>query len=123
MALRSRRAEWAMQEHRRVVSPAKAERLRRKVEQARREKRKFVAQICGIGILMVLAVVADYLFIQWGRYVRHRQQYHRQGVTNSVAGTNGAAPRSSVKAGASLANAQVVVYHRRNPLGHLARGQ
>ena len=82
-----------MQEHRRVVSPAKAERLRRKSEQARREKRKFVAQIGGIGILMVLAVGADYLFIQWGRYQRHRQWHHREGVTNSVAGTNRAAPR------------------------------
>jgi hypothetical protein len=76
-----------MQEHRRIVSPAKAERLRRKAEQARRKKRKFVAQICGIGVLMVLAVVADYLFIQWGRYVRHRQQNQRQGATNSVAET------------------------------------
>ena len=82
-----------MQEHRRVVSPAKAERLRRKSEQARREKRKFVAQIGGIGILMVLAVVANYLFIQWGRYQRHRQQYHRLSVTNDTARTNGAVAR------------------------------
>lgn len=81
-----------MQEHRRIVSPAKAERLRRKAELARREKRKFVMQICGIGILMVLAVVADYLFIQWGRYVRHRQRFHRPGVTNSVVRTNGGGP-------------------------------
>ena len=76
-----------------ALSPAKAERLRRKAEQARREKRKFVAQVCGIAVLMVGAVVADYLFIQWGRYQRHRQQYHREGVTNSVAGTNRAVAR------------------------------
>ncbi len=76
-----------------ALSPAKADRLRRQAEQTRQEKRKFVAQICGIGILMVLAVVADYLFIQWGRYVRRRQQYHGPGVTNSVAGTNRAEER------------------------------
>ena len=72
----------------RILSSAKAERLRRKAEQTRREKRKFVAQISGIGILMVMAVVADYLFIQWGRYQRHMQQHHRQSTTNSLAITN-----------------------------------
>ena len=71
-----------------ALGPAKAERLRRKAEQTRREKRKFILQISVIGVLMVGAVAADYLFIQWGRRVRHQQQYHRQSVTNSVAGTN-----------------------------------
>ena len=73
----------------RILSSARAERLRRQVERKRSDKQKFVLQLCGIGVLMVGAVVADYLFIQWGRYVRH----HRQSVTNSVAGTNSAVAR------------------------------
>ena len=72
----------------RILGPAKAERLRREVERKRLDKRKFVLQLCGIGLLMVGAVVADYLFIQWGRYQRHMQQHHRQSRTNSLAITN-----------------------------------
>lgn len=53
----------------RALSPAKAERLRRKAEHARREKRRFVAQLCGIG-----TVVADYLFMQWARYKVDRNE-------------------------------------------------
>ena len=76
-----------------ALSPAKAERLRRKTEQERRLKRKSLWITVGVVVLMVGAVAADYLFIQWGRYQRHRQQYHRQSVTNDTARTNGAVPR------------------------------
>lgn len=76
-----------------MITHAKAERLRRQAEQERREKRKSLWMLLGIVLLMVGAVVADYLFIQWGRYQRHRQQYHRQSVTNATERTNGPAIR------------------------------
>jgi len=67
-----------------AITPAKAARLRRRDEQQRREKRLTRWLLIGVVCLMVGAVVADWLFIQFARRQRHMRQYH-QGQTNAPA--------------------------------------
>ncbi len=71
-----------------VLRPVKTERLRRKAEQERREKRVVVVVRWAMAVLIVVGVVADYLLIQWARHVEHRRQYHQQSVRSNAGETN-----------------------------------
>lgn len=82
-----------MQGRPKTLTPAKAERLRRKAETELRLKRNSRWLLIGVVFLMLGAVVADWFFIQLARRQRHLRQYHRQGLTNGPATTNRAAPQ------------------------------
>lgn len=82
-----------MHQRPRILTPAKAERLRRKAQEKRLEKRKFVVQVCLIAVLMAGAVVTDLFFIRWQKHQRHLRHQERLSLTNSAANTNQSPPQ------------------------------
>jgi cytoskeletal protein RodZ len=79
-----------MQHRVKIISPAKAERLRRQDEKKRREKRNSLRLLVGIVLLMVLAVGADYLWIKAmarQRREQHQRLHHHQPAQTNSPGT------------------------------------
>ncbi len=72
----------------RLITPQKAERLRKAADQDRRKRRKSLLLLLGVVLLLIGVVVADYFFIRWQRHQRHlRHQQHQTAawLSNGVA--------------------------------------